>query len=100
MKTLNLEVFEAWLQEYGRASRENDAQASSELFSRGAAYYETPFDEPMVGRDAIRKYWAMGARALKDKEATYEILAVQDNLGVARWQSQFTDVASGRRLAL
>ena len=100
MKALELETFNAWLATYGRASRENDAQASAALFARNAHYYETPFDEPMIGRDAIRKYWEMGARRLKDKESTYEILSIRDNTGIARWQSHFTDIASGRRLAL
>lgn len=100
MKALNLEVFDAWLQEYGRASRDNDAQASAELFAQNAEYHETPFDEPMIGRNAIRKYWEVGAQTLKDKESTYEILAVKDNVGIARWQSNFTDITSGKRLAL
>jgi hypothetical protein len=100
MKTLDMKIFEAWLQEYGRASRDNDTLSSAGLFSRNAAYSETPFDEPMIGRDAIRKYWEAGARTLTDKESEYEILAVQDRRGIARWQSRFTDVTSGRRLAL
>jgi ketosteroid isomerase-like protein len=100
MKALELETFNAWLETYGRASRENDAQASAALFAPNAHYYETPFDEPMIGRDAIRKYWEMGAQRLKDKESTYEILSIRGNTGIARWQSRFTDFASGRRLAL
>jgi hypothetical protein len=100
MKPLRWETFDAWLEAYGRASRENDPHASAELFAQNAEYYETPFDPPMLGRDAIRKYWEAGARALKDKESEYEILALQDNLGIARWKSMFTEIASGRRLAL
>lgn len=100
MKSLSVEQFASWLETYGKASEENDPQASAELFSRNACYYETPFDEPMIGRDAIRKYWEIGAQRLADKESTYRILAVQDNRGIARWQSSFTDIASGRRLAL
>lgn len=100
MKPLRLEIFDAWLEAYGRASRENDSRASAELFAQNAAYYETPFDEPMIGRDAIRKYWEIGAQTLTDKASTYEILSVKGNLGIARWQSSFTDIASGKRLAL
>lgn len=54
----------------------------------------------MIRRDAIRKYWEMGAQTLMDKEAIYEILSLKDNLGIARRQSKFTDITSGRRLAL
>lgn len=100
MKTLDPEIFDAWLREYDRASRKNDGQASAALFSQNASYHETPFDEPMYGRDAIRKYWEAGAQTLKDKESEFEILAVQDNRGIARWCSRFTDINSGRRLVL
>lgn len=100
MKSLNLEVFNTWLEAYGRASAEDDPQASAELFARNAKYYETPFDEPMVGRDAIYKYWEMGTKSFKDKESTYEILSMKGNLGIARWVSKFTDIKSGKRLVL
>lgn len=100
MKSLTWEIFSSWLEEYSRASIQDDPQASAELFARNAEYYETPFDEPMIGRDAIHKYWEIGARSLKDKEADYQVLSVKDNLGIARWQSKFTDVKSGKRFAL
>ena len=100
MKQLTSKTFSSWLEAYGRASIQNDPQASAELFARNAEYYETPFDMPMIGRDAIRKYWEIGAQALKDKEASYEVLSVKDNLGIARWQSKFTDVNSGKRFML
>lgn len=100
MKRLTLETFSSWLEAYGRASIQNDPQASAELFASNAEYYETPFDEPMIGRNAIRKYWEIGAKTLKDKDASYEVLSVKDNLGIARWQSKFTDVNSGKRLVM
>lgn len=86
MKLLTLEVFTSWLEAYSRASVQNDPQTSAELFARNAKYYEAPFDEPMIRRDAIRRYWEIGAQTLKDKEATYQVLSVKDNLGIARWQ--------------
>ncbi len=100
MNLLTCEHFRNWLETYGRASARNDPQASANLFTGDAAYYESPFVEPMVGRAAIYEYWNNGARSLKDKESTFEILAVNGTLGVARWQSQLTVIESGRRLAL
>ena len=100
MKPLTMETFKVWLESYGRASRENDPQASANLFAEDARYYETPFDKPMIGRDAIHKYWEKGAQNLKDKESSYEAFSVQGNLGIARWQSRFTVIESGKRLAL
>jgi hypothetical protein len=100
METITVESFEAWLAAYGEASAKNDPQASAELFAAGAAYYETPFAEPMVGKEAIYNYWDEGARNLKDKESDYQIVAIQGNLGVARWQARFTHIESGKRIAL
>lgn len=94
------ETFAGWLTAYGQASVDNDPQASASLFSANASYYESPFDEPLVGRQAIFDYWAAGAQNLTDKTATYEIAALQGSLGVARWRAQFTVKATGQRKAL
>ncbi|MCK6539696.1 MAG: nuclear transport factor 2 family protein [Anaerolineales bacterium] len=100
MNELTHEHFTSWMTEYGRASAENDPQASANLFAPDARYYENPFDEPMVGRDAIYAYWNTGAQNLKDKESSFEILAVNGDTGIARWRSLFTVIESGKRLAL
>lgn len=44
--------------------------------------------------------WNKGAQTLKEKASTFEIFSVQDQRGIARWQSQFTVIESGERLAL
>lgn len=100
MDTLTHEHFTTWMTAYGRASTENDPRASANLFARNAAYYETPFSKPMIGREALYEYWNKGVQTLKDKESTFEIFSVKDNLGIARWQSKFTVITSGKRLAL
>ncbi len=71
MNTLTLEHFTSWMTEYGRASAENDPQASANLFAPDARYHENPFDEPITGRDAIFQDWNNGAQTLKDKESSY-----------------------------
>jgi hypothetical protein len=100
MCALSHEHFRRWLTLYGKASEENDPQASADLFAVDAHYYESPFDEPMIGRGAIYDYWNKGAQRLKDKISFHEILALKDNIGIARWQSRFTVIESGKGLAL
>ena len=100
MAPINLDNFQKWLDAYGKASKENDPKASAELFAQNAEYYETPFAEPMVGKDAIYQYWDMGARNLKDKEFCYEILALNGNVGIARWQATFVNVCAGNQITL
>jgi len=100
MKPLTHEIFTCWMTAYGKASAENDPQASADLFAPDAYYHESPFDAPLVGRKAIFQYWSKGAQMLKDKESAFEILAIQGNLGIARWRSKFTVIQSGKRHAL
>lgn len=100
MKELTIEHFTVWLESYGKASAENDARTSAELFALDARYYETPFDDPLIGREAIFQYWLNGAHSLKDKESSFEIFSMKDNLGIARWQSRFTVIKTGVRHAL
>ena len=100
MKPLTEKNFEIWLKSYSKASTENYPRASVELFARNTKYYETPLDDPMIGRDVIRKYWELGMKSFKDKESAHEILFVKDNLGIAHWQSKFTELKSGKRFAL
>ncbi len=100
MRTLTHEHFRRWLAVYDKASEENDPQASADLFAEDARYYENPFDELMIGRDAIYEYWNKGAHTLKDKISCHEILAIKENMGIASWRCRFTVIESGKRLAL
>lgn len=97
---LEASVFNDWLAAYSQASRTEDALASVGLFTPTARYYESPFSEPMCGWAEIYHYWLDGARAFKNKENQYEILAVCGSTGVARWRSTFTRVDNGQRLQL
>jgi hypothetical protein len=100
VKPITFEAFQAWLAAYSQASIEDDPRASADLFSEDAEYYETPFAAPLVGREAIYQYWEQGARNLKDKTAEFQILAIDGNCGLARWQATFVPIASGERVAL
>lgn len=93
-------VFDEWLAAYSRAAAEDDPDASAALFADDARYFESPFDEPLIGHEAIYRYWAAGARDLTDRQATHEILAVRDNVGIARWRSRFVVRATGEAVTL
>lgn len=87
--------FDRWLKGYGDAWERQDPDAAVRLFAGEAKYYETPFDAPMVGLDAVREYWSEGAAAQRDIHFAYDLLALVDNTGIARWTSSFTRVPSG-----
>ena len=93
---MTLEDFQRWLERYGRAWIEGDPDAVVELFSADAAYHETPFDDPMLGIEAIHRYWTAGAKEGQE-EVTFAATPISMNqaTGFARWRATFRRVPSG-----
>jgi len=97
----SLPEFKKWLDAYGAAWENGDADAAAALFTEDAAYHETPFDEPMTGIQAIHRYWTEGAaQSQKDVAFSYEALAVVGNVGLARWHASFVRIRTGKRVEL
>ena len=72
-----------------------------EPIKRGAIYYETPFDDPMIGHEAIYKYWREAAELdQEDISFSYIILTVEGNVGLANWRVQFKRLSSGKHVTL
>lgn len=76
---------EGWLARYGRAWETMDPGAAVDLFTEDATYRESPFDEVMRGRDAIRAYWSEVPEFHRDVSFGAEVIAIQDEMAVARW---------------
>lgn len=85
--------FKSWLDAYGRAWKNRNAHAAAELYAEDGTYQETPFVQPMRGREEILAYWTHIARSYGDIEFGYEILAIVEHDGIAHWQASFTRVA-------
>ncbi len=93
--------FARWLDRYGAAWKQGDADAVQELFTADATYHEVPFDEPMVGVDAIRRYWTEGAgQSQRDVDFGHDVLSFDDEVGIARWKASFVRVPSGSEVHL
>ena len=45
-------------------------------------------------------YWLEGARSLKDKTSTFEVLSMRVYVGITRWRSRFVKIQSGRTFLL
>jgi ketosteroid isomerase-like protein len=88
--------FRQWLDRYGNAWIAGDPEAAVGLFANDAAYFETPFDAPMRGPEAIRRYWAEGARD-GQTGVTFEatVIAFDGRTGFAHWRANFRRVPSG-----
>jgi hypothetical protein len=92
--------FESWLERYGSAWRDRNSQAAANLFRDDGTYQVTPFVEPMRGRAAILEYWSQVARTEENIQFGYEILAVTNETGIARWWASFVVVPQGLRTKL
>ncbi len=100
MPEISMDDFRAWLDAYGAAWRDGDAQATIELFSDDAVYYENPFEDPMAGLDAIRQYSEGAGESQRDVRFQYEAMAVADSKGLAQWQATFVRIPSGNHVEL
>ena len=95
------ESLKSWLDAYGRAWETRDPEAVIELFTEDATYQETPFSEPMRGRQAIHEYWAEKvARSQEQVSFGCEILAAAGDAGIAHWWASFVRTRSRTRVKL
>lgn len=98
---MNTKDFQEWLDRYGRAWMEGNPATVLELFADDAAYYEEPFQPPMVGREAIRRYWTEGAQeGQTDITFQFSIIAVKEETGYAYWRATFTRLPANTHVEL
>ena len=91
--------FGAWLDAYGRAWETRDPTAAAELFADDARYWESPFDEPAVGREGVRAYWEAAATQ-EEIRFRHDVLAVVGDSGFAHWSVTYRRPESGQRFEL
>lgn len=90
-------AFASWLDRYGAAWEAQDADAAAAIFTRSGTYAWGPFNEPIVGREAIRAAWDYATRGQQqDIRFGYEILAATGERGIARWWASMTRRATGK----
>jgi hypothetical protein len=95
---MDLEQLRGWLDLYGRVWEEADPDGVIELFTPDAIYRETPFAEPMRGREAIRAYWKEATDRQEDIGFEHDIVSVSP--AVARWRASFAGRDGGSRITL
>jgi hypothetical protein len=101
MAEIPIDEFRGWLDAYGAAWQDGDAQAAIDLFTDDAEYYENPFEDPLVGKSAIRRYWSEGAgESQSDVVFLHEAMAVVERKGLAQWQATFVRIPSGNHVEL
>ena len=89
-----------FLDSYTRAWETKDAELAASLFTKDAIYQETPFEDPMVGADAIRAYWAGATGQQKEIDVLMREPTVVEGTVIAEWGVRYTHIPSGERREL
>jgi hypothetical protein len=92
-----------WLDRYVDAWKSYDPDDISGLFSEDVAYRYHPYDEPIVGRDAVVASWlgdsASSGASTRDAPGTYEAgyspVAVDGDIVVATGTSRYSERPGG-----
>ena len=98
---MNPESLRTWLESYRLAWETRDPEAVVRLFAEDATYQETPFSQPMQGRQAIQQYWSHVVAAAQEQiHFGYEVLAVAEDSAIVHWWASFVRVASRTQVSL
>jgi SnoaL-like domain len=89
-----------WLDDYGRAWQERDADAAAELFAEDAVYQWGPFSRRLRGRPLIREAWAEATETQSNVEFGYEVMSASQRGGLVRWWSAFDSAERETRVRL
>lgn len=78
-----------WLKAYVRAWETYEPGAIGDLFSDDATYSFHPYDELVVGREAIVESWLKDTDAPGTYEATYDPIAIDGDVAVVNGRSRY-----------
>ncbi len=84
-------VVQSWLDAYVAAWRTNDPEAIGALFTADVVYRFRPFEEPVIGRDAVVAAWKDISDAPGSWEADYRLWAVSGDRAATTGRTEYTD---------
>jgi SnoaL-like protein len=82
---MNEQQFRRWLDAYAQAFIGQNGRAAAALFAYDATYQWGPFGDLLRGPEAIRRKWGESMDPRAEERFEYEVLAVTDEIGIARW---------------
>jgi ketosteroid isomerase-like protein len=74
-----------WLEAYGEAWEQRDADAAAKLFTDEALYQWGPFGRRLRGRPMIREAWAEAVEDQQNIEFGFEVITATARGGIVRW---------------
>ncbi|MEA2497974.1 MAG: hypothetical protein QOH26_379, partial [Actinomycetota bacterium] len=78
-----------WVDRYVAAWNSNDPAEIADLFTDDARYFDTPIDEPWVGKNEIVKEWLARKDEPGDAEFSYEIIVATPDIGILRAETRY-----------
>ena len=97
---LTMSALASWLDAYGEAWESRDGDAAAKIFSADATYQVTPYEDPHVGQDGVRNYWAGVTENQRNVQFEYQTLSVTGNTGIAHWSANFDVAPDGPHIEL
>ena len=98
---MDFEMLTVWLDAYGTAWENRDADAAAALFTEDGTYAWGPFAEPLKGRRAIRRAWETATQTQSGIAFGYEPLArTEDGRYLARWWTALEAVQTGQAIRI
>ncbi|HET9458196.1 MAG TPA: nuclear transport factor 2 family protein [Candidatus Limnocylindrales bacterium] len=88
------------LERYGRAWEAFDGDAWVELFTHDVEYHADPFEEPLIGRNAVRAYLRDAASRQGEVDFTVERHWFVDPTVLAAWHAAYLRQADRARVRL
>ena len=93
------EQVESWVAAYERAWRSEGTEALASLFTEGAGYRMSPYEQAAVGRAAIAALWERERKGPDEKfEMRHRIVAVEARTAVVRVSVEYGTGAEYRDL--
>ena len=89
------------MKKYGEAWKKQNFDLLLEIFDKDGTYRVTPFEKPIKGYAAIKKYWVKYPQ--KDqKNIKFKLgqCGVNNGTGYAEWISSFNQISSGKFIEL
>lgn len=88
------------LRTYGCAWENRDAELVLTLFTDDATYQESPWSEPLLGKEAIRQYWLTATSPQRDIHFELGDVHTCAEHVYAEWRCRYVRARSGRACEL
>lgn len=94
---MNESSFNSWFKTLGEAWVTKNPELIGSICAEDVKYYEHPFEEPRIGKDAVVAEWQNVPNSQKDIIFDYDIIGITNDTGIAHWRASFTRISEEKR---